>query len=664
MAQNITYTTNVDVVLKSGKVDSSLLNKELPRLMEQAVGNMPGGSILLSPDVKIDPKLDANAAKAQVEKILNSPELANIIGTKKGDDIEKTLVKYRRAFEDLANVSTVEKFNLPQSLGIIKKIQGGETTLSEELKGLNKKQQESLRSDIQNYLNYQDQVSKVFSQVASYFPKINDKLILPSQEKELDDLREEAKAIRAEIKKSDKAVDSLSSQADKLVKKKKDSSEIQSRLSSVQDARDKQQESLASLEEAISAKEKEIKATKIGALINPQLSGYSRDLAEGRKTLLDQLKATDKQTKAQDQYTDTLNQSTDILRRFVNGKQLKDTKALQTELSKLGDEDLSLFKKEAIQYKKDLEKGLRVDNPEYYKDKSYQNAVGVLRTVGRVEDDRKEEARQLRSQTKLEQTLDRNQQVIGKYLKGELTGTEWLTQFTDVQLDTLKQITSQSRNTRRRYVADAKLDPLKDEEINKYGSLITDLRTEKTRRSKQVKRVEKSDDLGAITRQVEAMISNIGGVAPETLLTADLRKVKNLKHSLEIEQAGYRAQLRDPETYQTALESERRQLSEDQLEDVKKILTERRRQLSAATRERKASEKSAELLELHRSILARYIRQGEDPEEALRAMSNQQFADFRGELISYRKQVKNRLRKESKDYTQDADYQEAGKLLS
>jgi TP901 family phage tail tape measure protein len=254
MAANLTITQIVDLIIKSGKLDSSALEKEFPKLINQAIAKLPGTKAVVSPDVKVDPKFDTSKVAKELRSILEHTQIAGKEGTKEFDHLSKLVEKYATALEKLSQVTTSTKFT-PQ---FIKKAQlFAEGGVAPHLNT------PAFQENLQKYRNYSSDLQGIVKQIQTQVVSTKDVLPNPefAQSKAL------VKETRAEEKRLAKEV-----VADLKINKKANP-ELTDRYAKAQDVHTKAKEEHAALQaQGVQP------AVKIGALIEPELERLRRAL--------------------------------------------------------------------------------------------------------------------------------------------------------------------------------------------------------------------------------------------------------------------------------------------------------------------------------------------------------------------------------------------------
>lgn len=113
MAQNLTITQLVNVILKQGKVDSAAITKEFPKLISQALGRLPGTTAIIDQKIELNPKFDGAKVAAGLRKVMDRPDVkAMSTSDAKGyHQLGKAIDKTASSLEHLNKLSTEFKFD-------------------------------------------------------------------------------------------------------------------------------------------------------------------------------------------------------------------------------------------------------------------------------------------------------------------------------------------------------------------------------------------------------------------------------------------------------------------------------------------------------------------------------------------------------------------------
>lgn len=113
MAQNLTITQLVDVILKQGKVDSAAITKEFPKLISQALGRLPGTTAIIDQKIKLNPKFDGAKVAAGLRKVMDRPDVKamSTSDTKGYHHLSKAIDNTASSLEHLSKLSTEFKFD-------------------------------------------------------------------------------------------------------------------------------------------------------------------------------------------------------------------------------------------------------------------------------------------------------------------------------------------------------------------------------------------------------------------------------------------------------------------------------------------------------------------------------------------------------------------------
>lgn len=156
MAQNLAITQLIDLVIKTGKLDSSALEKDFPKMINQALAKLPGTKAVVSPDIKVNPKFDTAGVAAQLRALMENTHIAGKEGTKEFDHLNKMVDKYASALEKLSKISTSAKFT-PAFLVKARKFSEGALDPS-----LNTK---DFQGKLQAYRDYSAQLQAITKQI-------------------------------------------------------------------------------------------------------------------------------------------------------------------------------------------------------------------------------------------------------------------------------------------------------------------------------------------------------------------------------------------------------------------------------------------------------------------------------------------------------------------
>jgi len=169
MVDRIRITQLVDLDLKSGKVDTSALDREFPKLLQNAFAKLPGAKAILSPDVELQPRFNTKNVIKQINDLLkldktglNEKDQAAFRKTEGYQNLEKAVNKYAASLEHLSRISANTKFT-PAFLEKANKIAQGILPPS----AVNQK-------TLQDYRNYLTQLQQIFRQIQREYNNIYD----------------------------------------------------------------------------------------------------------------------------------------------------------------------------------------------------------------------------------------------------------------------------------------------------------------------------------------------------------------------------------------------------------------------------------------------------------------------------------------------------------
>lgn len=261
MSDRIKITQLVDLDVKTGKVDSSALERELPKLLQQAFAKIPGAKALIDPEIEVNPRFKTDKIVADLSKILDNPKIKEAKGTAEFERLEKMVVKYSRALEHLAEVSTSTKFS-PEFLKNFQKLMQGEVSVDKLSQGQ--------RKQLDLYRNYLNELRKVFDQVQREVTQINDSI--GSTE-----LRNASKRLLTAQKAKEKILGKLGSEGLSGGELEKLQRELKKREAKIQT----EQANVLALEAEAE------KRRRIGALVAPEFTALNRQIVGAIKAIDD-----------------------------------------------------------------------------------------------------------------------------------------------------------------------------------------------------------------------------------------------------------------------------------------------------------------------------------------------------------------------------------------
>jgi TP901 family phage tail tape measure protein len=337
MAQNIKLTTLVDVDLQQGKVDSSKLQKQLPKLLQQAVANLPGAKAVISPEIKVNPKLNVKDMTKQLNDLLTDTRFNGLTGTKGFQDMEKAAIKYSRALEHIDNIQNQFK----NSRGLEKffqQWQAGAVSLSSA--------PEKMQKQVLDLRNHWQEIGKTWNQVQREFSKINDAVHTPMQLKEL-------RSLQNSIKYRQDKITGLDSKATAIVA----GAGAAKDLGAITNKRDKYVKEVAQLK----ANLQEFKAPgkrQLGALADPAVAkltnsinsfvaGIDKRIAEERKAAERDVKAIKKTSDARSSEQAKAAYRKDIVQSFADSDLRKLTTSQARVLKKALEDQQSTLRSNA-----------------------------------------------------------------------------------------------------------------------------------------------------------------------------------------------------------------------------------------------------------------------------------------------------------------------------
>ncbi len=470
MAERINFTTLVDLSLEPGQVHVEKLRKELPKTLEQALGNLPGGSLVVNPTIEVDPKLNAGQLRQALDKLVSSDAFKNAKITPAFEALEKDIAKTGRALEHIEALTTKFRPNADM-LDYIGKLKAGEEKLENTLSTMSKRERESFIKQLDHHRAYYNEVNKIWTQIGNQFSNINDSLLSPRAKTELDNRNKAIDRLSANYREAEKALASLKKEEERNVASGRDTGANAAEL-------DKARKEVARLRKELVAAKAErsdfIKTQggeKLGASVVPVVS-------EIQKNVRDLIGAIDRSVKAFDKSIDQQQKAAEVAERnqrslesyLGKGKQLSPTKA-----AKLTDQELADLRRDAILERNRVKGEVLGAGGIYRDDPTYKKLGRILSDIGNEQERRATESQVSKKEQQVSYNRAQLDAILGRLTAGGLTQEQALREASISTLRSLEASITASQNSLRALIKDPRASLSFDDP--RYQQLESEKRT-------------------------------------------------------------------------------------------------------------------------------------------------------------------------------------------